>query len=255
MLFSLIFHMTMFVAPKTTLSVDDNCFRCLCAASSDCTPNVRCSIYEPEIRLCGPFQISENLWRLANPEHADVFFEPFKYELCANSISCSMKVLKDFQQMLQNECQLKSLSCGQFSSIHLRTMLLETYYDSEDEPTRKYNKRSVSANQDDFSMVEKTADRLFERYKSVEPAGKQAFRNTHYDDDYDEDRDEFVKWKAAVLDCYRFNQTSPASFKSPSHGFQSSSAKVTSERFTDIKIDYWRRFRQCTSMFWPSTRS
>lgn len=119
----------------------DECFRCLCAASSDCRPNTRCRIIEPEHYLCGPFRLSEAYWRLGGslrppgvpPGH------PMEFELCAHNVRCALETVRRVLGRYMAHCGLLDTfvddsvkRCLLVSFVHYRLVYLDTSLDYED---------------------------------------------------------------------------------------------------------------------------
>nr|XP_046916665.1 uncharacterized protein LOC124497097 [Dermatophagoides farinae] len=80
---------------------NDDCLRCICAASSGCQINSRCRIIEPDKYLCGPFRLSRSYWKMANnssPNHYQWLDYPFNFEQCAHDLHCSIRTIKNFMR-------------------------------------------------------------------------------------------------------------------------------------------------------------
>lgn len=51
--------------------LNDDCLRCICLASSECDPAVRCHSVGPVDYYCGPYQVSQRYWIEAGSPMAD----------------------------------------------------------------------------------------------------------------------------------------------------------------------------------------
>ncbi|UXI23168.1 uncharacterized protein NH340_JMT09111 [Sarcoptes scabiei] len=109
---------------------NDNCFRCICAASSNCQINSRCRTIEPDKYLCGPFRLTEIYWKQINQSGKNS--NPFAFELCANDLQCSIKIVKQYMRKYLQRCNLYELllnsprtvldQCSLISLIHYQSI-------------------------------------------------------------------------------------------------------------------------------------
>ncbi|KAH9414425.1 hypothetical protein DERP_014446 [Dermatophagoides pteronyssinus] len=127
----------------SSLFDNDECYRCICAASSGCQRNSRCRVIEPDKYLCGPFRLTESYWKLANnssPYRYRWFDYPLDFEHCAHDLQCSIRTVKNFmRQFFYGKCPqlLQQLfsdnnrtifdQCTRISLIHYQAI-----YGSED---------------------------------------------------------------------------------------------------------------------------
>lgn len=119
----------------------DDCLRCLCAASSDCSINARCRIIEPDKYLCGPFRLSDHYWQLGGnmtPPHVWTG-NPLSFELCANDLMCSLRTVQQVMGRYFDQCNFPARvmrnnvrRCFLVAFVHYRMLFLNTNPDYDD---------------------------------------------------------------------------------------------------------------------------
>ena len=96
----------------------DDCLRCICLASSECDPAVRCHSVGPIDYYCGPYQVSRRYWYEAgspnkNPDN------PFDFEDCVNDIYCAIRTVKNYLKKNLRDCTKdQRITCEDFALIH-----------------------------------------------------------------------------------------------------------------------------------------
>ncbi|CAG2108311.1 unnamed protein product, partial [Medioppia subpectinata] len=88
-------------------SVGDNCFDCICQASSDCDLNKQC-----EGSYCGPYLISWAYWSDGGQPGGD-------YATCANDKACAERTVQGYMNKWQRDCNGDGVvDCADFAAIH-----------------------------------------------------------------------------------------------------------------------------------------
>ncbi|KAI1283700.1 Lysozyme 1 [Halotydeus destructor] len=96
----------------------DDCLRCICAASSECDPAVRCHSEGPAEYYCGPYQFSQRYWLKAGAPGRDPS-DPFDYEDCANDISCAITTVQNYMAKFAADCDQDGwITCADFALLH-----------------------------------------------------------------------------------------------------------------------------------------
>lgn len=131
----------------------EECFRCLCAASSDCRPNVRCRIIEPEHYICGPFRLSEAYWRLGGSLRPPGVTQgnPMEFELCAHDLQCALETVRRVLGRYLSNCGLLDTfvdnnvkRCFLVSYVHYRLVYLNINIDYDE--SQDYDNKNDKTN-------------------------------------------------------------------------------------------------------------
>ncbi|XP_054167805.1 uncharacterized protein LOC128965175 [Oppia nitens] len=103
---------------KTESLLSDDCLRCICHASSECDPQVRCHVEGDTVYKCGPFQIDVNYWNDAGSPGADQR-DPLDFESCMSDIQCSIETVNAYMKKWSHDCDRDGhVSCDDYAKVH-----------------------------------------------------------------------------------------------------------------------------------------
>jgi len=95
----------------------DECLRCICLASSECDPAVRCHSVGPVEYYCGPYQVSRRYWKLASSPGNEG--EPFDFEDCVNNIYCAIETVDRYMARYSKDCDFdQQITCPDYALLH-----------------------------------------------------------------------------------------------------------------------------------------
>ncbi|XP_037071287.1 invertebrate-type lysozyme 3-like, partial [Pollicipes pollicipes] len=109
------------LAPAIRLRPDRYCLACLCAAASNCSPNIGCHRRGVD-KVCGPFLLTADMWRRARAADRTVVdrFSYLDYLACSNDTACAAAVISAFVAAEAGDCDGDGqVTCRDFGVLTL----------------------------------------------------------------------------------------------------------------------------------------